>query len=360
MSRNTLKKFPSLNLKKTNFDFNLPKDYVVSKFYEYGYKVTYNKCSDTYNSCCPICREGSSWGKKKRCFYIPDNKNIFCHNCGSSLQPYQWIRKVSGMSHDDIVKSIDNDACYILEDIIAPVKTSPKIDTLPEDSINLFDEVQVEYYKNSTIIKAALEYIRSRQLDIAINRPDALYISLKDRFQCNRLIIPFKDDMGKIVFYQTRKILDTDDLPNYLSKPKADKTIYGIDNINTDMDSVFLFEGPIDSFFVQNGLGVAGINKGHFTFTKTQQAQMKSLVLFDKIWVLDNQWVDSTAREKTFTLLEAGEKVFIWPKKYAEFKDLNELCVYYKLSQISPEYIKKHSIQGKNAVLGFKLMFGKS
>lgn len=358
MSQNTSNKWPSCSSTKTNFNFDLPRDYVVSKFYEYGYKVSHNKYSNTYNSCCPICREGKSWGRKKRCFYIPDNKNIFCHNCGSSLPPYQWIRKVSGMSHDDIVKSVENDACYVLEDILSSDKIKPTIGTLPEDSINLFDDIQMEYYRDNPIIKIALDYVRFRRLDVAINRPDALYISLKDRFQCNRLIIPFKDDTGRIAFYQTRRILDTDDLPDYLSKPNSDKTIYGINNIHNDMDSVFLFEGPIDSFFVQNGLGVAGINKGHFTFTKTQQAQMQSLVLFDKIWVLDNQWADSTARAKTFTLLESGEKVFIWPKKYKEFKDLNELCVHYKLSQISPEFVKKNSKSGKSAITSFKLTFG--
>jgi predicted nucleic acid-binding Zn ribbon protein len=106
-----LKKLPQLNSKKTRkeFDFNLPVDYVVSKFYEYGYKVTHNKYANSYQSCCPICHEGKSWGRKKRCFYTPENNNIFCHNCGASLTPYSWIRKVSGLSHNEIEQSLEDD-----------------------------------------------------------------------------------------------------------------------------------------------------------------------------------------------------------------------------------------------------------
>lgn len=355
-----LKKLPKLNSKKIRkeFDFNLPVDYVVSKFYEYGYKVTHNKFANTYQSCCPLCHEGKSWGTKKRCFYVPENNNIFCHNCGSSLTPYNWIRQVSGLTHEEIEKSLEEDDYEILEEINTSgiVKV---ISTLPEDSINLFDALQVQYYKDNRIIQQAIRYMNSRRLNTAVNRPDAIYISLKDKFQGNRLVIPFKDEDGKIVFYQTRKIFSWDEKPNYLGKPNADKTLYGIEKVNPDMDTVFLFEGPIDSFFVKNGLGVAGINKGHFTFTQKQQSQMESLKLFNKIWVLDSQWKDETAREKTISLLETGETVFIWPQKWGHFKDLNDLCVYHNLDQISPEFIKKNSQCGPSAILKCKVLFSK-
>jgi len=350
---------PSLSSKRTEFDFNLPVEYVVAKLYEYGYKVTHNKYSNTYNSCCPICHEGNSWGWKKRCFYIPENKNIFCHNCGSSLPPYQWVRAVSGMSHNELQRDLESDTYESLMVVLDAEKPKIRVPTLPEDSINLFDPIQVKYYEKDPTVKAATEYIEHRRLNTAINRPDALYISLKDRFSSNRLVIPFKDTGGKIVFYQTRKIFDWDDKPNYLSKLNSDKTLYGIDKIDERMDTVFLFEGPIDACFVKNGIGVAGINRGHFKLTVTQQEQMKSIQLFDKIWVLDSQWLDDTSRVKTQSLLEEGEKVFIWPKKWGkQFKDVNEMCVHHGLDQISPEFIKKNSICGENSILRFKMMFG--
>ena len=231
------------------------------------------------------------------------------------------------------------------------------VDTLPIDSINLFDENQVRYYSDNTKVQYALNYIRERRLDTAINRPDALYISLKDRFQSDRLVIPFKDVEGDITFFQTRKLFEFDDNPTYLSKLNADKTLYGIDKVDPDLDTVFLFEGPIDSFFIKNGLGVAGITKGKITYTKTQRSQIESLKLFDKIWCLDSQWLDQTSRDKTISLLEMGECVFIWPKKWGErYKDLNELCIDKGLDQISPKFIKNNSQCGKGAIMMLKMM----
>ena len=48
----------------------LPENYIIQKFYEYAGYVQYLKHNNTYNGCCPICHEGKSWGKKKRCFYM--------------------------------------------------------------------------------------------------------------------------------------------------------------------------------------------------------------------------------------------------------------------------------------------------
>jgi len=334
-------------------------DYVVAKFYELGYKVSYNPYEKTYRSCCPICKEGKSWGKKQRCFYISDNDNIYCHNCGSSQKPYNWIREVSGMTDDEL--RIDYEAFSPDIKDLSPETTTKAVvapPSLPEDSINLFDKTQVEFYKNNDVVKTALRIIRNRRLDTAINKPDALYVSLTDVVHKNRLIIPFKDGNGKIIFYQSRMMFEFDEKPSYISKQGADKSIYGIDHVDSSMDSVFLFEGPIDSFFVKNGLGLAGINKGYNKYTKVQQDQLEELRLFKKIWVLDNQWIDKTAREKTEVLLGMGECVFIWPKHYMEYKDFNEICVSKGLDQISPTFIKNNSQCGKSAILKFKILFG--
>jgi hypothetical protein len=87
------------------------------------------------------------------------------------------------------------------------VKTEKKISSLPEDSINLFDPIQVSHYKDNGVVQKMMSYIKYRRLDTAINRPDAFYVSLKDFTHKNRLIIPFKDDNGKIIFYQSRKVV---------------------------------------------------------------------------------------------------------------------------------------------------------
>lgn len=336
----------------------IPSDYVISKFYEYGYKVNHQRSNNVYNCCCPICREGKSWGLKKRCFYIPDNDIIYCHNCGWSSKPYKWIREVSGMSFDQIVDEIEkgNFGMINVMDLEDKGKKDKVIPSLPLDSINLFDKNQIDYYKNNKIVQKTLDYIKERRLDTAVNRPDAFYLSLKDEKHKNRLVIPFKDGNGKIVYYQSRKILD-DESSSYLSKDGGDKTIFGIERVSSDLDKVFIIEGPLDACFVRNGLGLGGITKGEQLFTFCQQEQMDGLNFFERIWVLDSQWIDKTAREKTLKLIEMGEKVFVWPEYDGKrFKDLNALCMAYETDEYPVDLILKNSHKGLAATVKMKLI----
>lgn len=336
----------------------IPSDYVISKFYEFGYKVSHNTHGNTYNCCCPICREGKSWGSKKRCFYIPENDIIYCHNCGWSSKPYKWIKEVSGLSFQQMVDEIEkgNFGMINVMDLEETPKKSKVVSSLPLDSINLFDKNQINYYKDSKIVQKALAYIKGRRLDTAINRPDAFYISLKDKRHDNRLVIPFKDESGKIVYYQTRRILE-DESPSYLSKDGGDKSIFGIERISSNLDKIFIVEGPLDACFVKNGLGLGGITLGDQLFTLIQQEQMDSLNFFERIWLLDSQWIDKTAREKTLKLIEMGEKVFIWPEYDGKrFKDLNAMCMAYETDEYPVDLILKNTHKGLAATVKMKLI----
>jgi hypothetical protein len=328
---------------------------VVSKFYELGIRASHNKFSDTYNCACPICREGKSLGKKKRCFYIPEKDQIYCHNCGQSWSPYSWIKTVSGMTYYEIQEDITKGSFDYVDLNKKEIEKKKSDSSLPEDSINLFDPKQVEFWKNNEFVQTALEYIKARRLDVAGNRPDALYISLKDVVHKNRLVIPFKDQNGKIVHYQSRRLFHWDCSPDYTSKLNSDKSICGLDKIDSTLDCMFLFEGPIDSFFVKNGVGLGGISKGAHTFTDLQNAQLSNFKFFEKIWVLDSQWKDETSRKKTEVLINQGEKVFIWPKKWGEkYKDLNEMCVANKINEVSPKFIKSNTYFGMQAMFKLK------
>jgi len=338
---------------------SLPEDYVVQKFYELGYYPKTNKYNNTYQCSCPICREGSgsSFGKKKRCYYIPKNDNIFCHNCGWSGKPYTWIRQVSGKTDVEIISEVGE---YTGEREILPIISEPIIkkitETLPKDSINLSDSQQLKFYGANPIVSACLTLIRSRRLDTAVNRPDNLYISLTDPVHKNRLVLPFKNERGDIEFYQTRTILPADNKtrPKYVSRINAEKTLFNIDKVSNDLPYVFIFEGPINAFFTKNSVAVAGITeRGNATFTERQQKQVDTtLKWLDRIWVLDSQWIDNASLKKSETLLLNGEKVFIWPEKFGtKFKDFNDICMKCKIDEISAEFIQKNSFESLEGII---------
>ena len=346
----------------------LPRDYVVKKFFELGYRARYNKGDDTYNCSCPICREGKSWGKKSRCWYIPAQDLIYCFNCGWSTRPLKWIEEVGGLTYFDIMDEVKSgEYNFINLDKVKSYDQESQVnytfnDGLPEDAINLFNPLQLEYYKDNAVVLKALKYLNSRRLLTAVNKPSAFYLSLDDPTHRNRIIIPFEDINGNIPFYQSRAFggnIDGfhEDI-RYLSKKNSSRTVFGVDRISNELPYIFLFEGPIDACFVKNGVAVAGINlsKGR-DLTQEQSEQLARYRFTHKfVWVLDSQQLDETAREKTEILLAAGDSVFIWPQALGiEYKDFNECCVARELDEIKTEFLVKNMASGQEGLLKYKL-----
>lgn len=335
----------------------LSHDYVVQKFYQYVGYPKYKKLSRLYEGCCPICREGKSWGRKKRCYYILDDNVICCHNCGWYSSPLIWIEQVTGLSKTEILKEAQK-YDILPVDLLKEEKEEPKKETnhtLPVDCINLFDQIQIEYYKDNKIVQDALSVIKKRRLDTAINRPDSIWLSLSDPIHKNRIIIPFCDERDNIIFYQSRALY-SEDLrmrPKYLGKLRGDRSLFNINKVDQGYDYIFIFEGPIDAFFVRNGIAVAGIQEhSNKSFTALQEQQLLSYKFFKKIWVLDSQWQDKASRNKTNRLIENGETVFIWPEKLGKkFKDINDVCIEGKRDLIDPSFFVNNSYYGLKAKL---------
>jgi len=335
----------------------LPQEYIIQKFYQYAGYPKFKKITNTYEAGCPICREGTSWLKKSRCYYIVEKNAICCHNCGWYGKPLKWIQEVSNQTYDEILKEVRT--YDIIPTDISQEEESLDISKithkLPLDCINLFDQHQVDYHRNNSIVQKALELIKNRRLNTAVNRPNSLWLSLTDRVHKNRLIIPFYDEKGNIIFYQSRTIISqpNDKLPKYLSKINGEKSLFNLNKIDTDYDYIFIFEGPIDAFFVQNGTAVAGIQENsNNTFSSLQQTQINNFKLSKMIWVLDSQWLDNASKTKTQRLINAGETVFIWPEKIGKlYKDFNDACIAANIDEISHKFILSNSYEGLKAKL---------
>ena len=64
---------------------------------------------------------------------------------------------------------------------------------------------------------------------------------------------------------------------------------------------------------------------------------------------IDNQWNDNASLKKSFTLIDSGESVFIWPETFKTFKDLNEVCIKLKRDKVDPIFIQKNTYSGLKA-----------
>ena len=328
----------------------LSDQYIIDQFYKYCKRPVYKRYARLYNSECPFCHEGKSSGKKRRFYYIPQDDHFFCHNCNWNGNSINFILKVSGKSYSELLSESKNYQKTNIS-IKLPTVTSPPISvgTLPDDSINLYDEQQLKYYQNDKVVKDVLRFIDCRRLNTAINRPRGLFISLKDPIHKNRLCIPFYDEDNQIRYYQTRAIYKADSQPKYLSKLNSDKTVFGVRNINPNIETLFIFEGPIDACFAINGIAVGGIH-----ISEKQEQILNKYKLMNRIWIMDNEFYKDEIRKKVEELIERDEKIFFWPKELKEFKDINELCVKTKRNEIPIKLFLDNNYSGLEALLKLK------
>jgi hypothetical protein len=276
---------------------------------------------------------------------------LFCHNCGWSGKPATFIQEVEGISYKQVVdeaKEYDILPTNITQTDNQSFNFPKPSETLPSDSINIYDTNQIEYYMDNGNVMGVRECAKKRKLFTAINKPKTLWVSVKDFIHKNRLIIPFYDTNNDIVFYQSRTVFPTEKLPKYLSKVGSDKTLFNINNIDSELDYIFIFEGPIDACFCKNGVAVAGIQENSETLmNKAQEKQLQQYPLHKKIWVLDSQWQDRASKIKTAKLAEQGHTVFVWPEKYGkQFKDFNDMAVELGIDEIPYKFILDNSHTG--------------
>jgi len=326
---------------------------VIQTFFRSCKRPVYKKGTSTYAGECPYCHEGKSAGRKRRFFYIPEDEYLYCHNCSVSKDPVNFLKDMTGMSLPEIISQseVHTDT---LADIVKKTEAYKKANPnpLPYDSINLFDELQLSFYKENNVVRDALAFIKNRRLDTAINKPRTLWLSLTDSVHKNRVVFPFYTigSTAKVVFYQSRALYKEDEeIAKYLSKSNSDKYVYNLDKVSPDIDYIFLQEGPIDAMFLRNSVALAGIHP-----TEEQLLILNSnFPMHNLVYVLDNQWRDEKSYEVTKKLLDKGESVFIWPRELIDFKDFNEICVKKSIDEIPYKFIIKNTYKGMKGMLQY-------
>lgn len=324
----------------------LPQSYTQSKVKQLiGFPV---HSRNQINGCCPVCREGKSWGKKKRFFYYTDKDFMFCFNCSRSWTPYWFIKEVTGMTFAQIKEDVgedleDNYQLQVNQDFR---ENSFILPDLPGECINLREQSQIEYFKKYSIIQTALNYCKKRRLFSAINTPKTFFVCLKDRYHQDRLIIPFYGNNHKIESYTSRKLNDFDVGPKYLLKFNSDKPLFNIDKIDVNFPFIFLFEGQIDAMFVKNGVAVSGL-----TLTDKQEEQLSQFIFHKRIWVIDNLLTEhESVRKKVIEKFKDGDTIFLFKDEFSKFKDLNEYCTEKGLDSVDPDLLLKYSFTGEKGI----------
>jgi len=326
----------------------LPQDYVIQALYSHCKRPVYKKYQRVYNAECCVCGEGHSAGRKRRLFYFPDDRYFYCFNCSRSWSELNWIHEISKKPVYEILKETKTfHSSKEIQTKIAKQNEAVKavdVPALPDDAIDIFDSNQVVFHKEEKLVKNSVQYAQKRRLFTAVNRPKSLYVSLRDKVHKNRLIIPFYGESGKVESYQSRS-LDGDVYPKYLTK-YGEKSLYGENNIDNDIPYIFIFEGPIDAMFVKNAVAVGGSS-----MTDKQESFIKKCVDKEIIYVYDNDKNNKEMSKKIKNLIKQNKKLFVWPKEFKKFKDVNEICCNLHLDELPYKFIVQNSYSGVEALM---------
>ena len=270
---------------------------------------------------CPYCGD-SKKNKNKTRGYIFQAKgdHVFkCHNCGVT-------RSLSNFLKDNVPHVYDE---YVMERYKEGTigKNVPKPDltkfiTKPKFAKRTVDLERLSSLNNSHVAK---EYILGR--GIPENKLDRLYYCPKFKEWTNtqkqtffdtttdeeRIIIPLNSSDGNLIGFQGRSLSPNAKMRYITVMLDEDAPkLYGLDHINKN-ETIYIVEGPLDSFFLENSVAMCG-----------SDVDIRSFGWSDYIWVYDNEPRSRQITDKISKSIDRGDKVVIWPSSVKE-KDLNDM-----------------------------------
>ena len=270
---------------------------------------------------CPYCGD-SKKNKNKTRGYIFQAKgdHVFkCHNCGVT-------RSLSNFLKDNVPHVYDE---YVMERYKEGTigKNVPKPDltkfiTKPKFAKRTVDLKRLSSLNNFHVAK---KYILDR--GIPENKLDRLYYCPNFKEWTNtqkhtfsdtsndedRIIIPLNDTDGNLIGFQGRSLSPNAKMRYITVMLDEDAPkLYGLDHINKN-ETIYIVEGPLDSFFLENAVAMCG-----------SDVDIRSFGWSDYIWVYDNEPRSRQITDKISKSIDRGDKVVIWSSSIKE-KDLNDM-----------------------------------
>jgi transcription elongation factor Elf1 len=283
------------------------------------------KKDDLYNFRCPLCGDSQKNKLKARGFVFRKKNDYFymCHNCGVSTTFFNFLRQVD----DSLVKE------YQLERYkngetgnnnytkpeFTEVKTEtpkfkkslelPTIDSLPEGH---FAKSYVEKRQIPEAFTKSLYYAEDFKQFIHTLGVETTGLLEKDK----RLVIPFYDKQKNLIAVQGRALGESKLRYITIKLNESDYKVFGMDRVNEE-EMVYVVEGPIDSMFIENSIGIAS------------SALDSAENFLDKckiVLVFDNEPRNKEIVKLMEKAIDNHFSVVIWPDMIEE-KDINDMIL---------------------------------
>ena len=164
-----------------------------------------------------------------------------------------------------------------------------------------------------------------------------------------RIIFPLRTVEGNVFAFQGRSLAATEERFKYFTivvDDEVEPRVFGLDRINLDK-RVFVTEGPIDSFFLENSLAICGSDiKAMFNYDHN---------FTETIYLLDCEPRNAQIVSKYQSAIDLGKNVVLLdPGKYSG-KDVNDLI----LDGMSSDEIRDLLLNNTHSGLKAKMQFAK-
>ena len=276
-----------------------------------------------YTFRCPYCGDSKKNKNKTRgyLFQVKGDHVFKCHNCGITRSFSNFLKDHAPHVYDEYVME------RYKEGTIG--KNVPKPDLTQFVHTPKFEKrtVDLEPLSRLNNFHVAKKYILDR--GIPENKLDRLYYCPKFKEWSNtqkqtfpdttndeaRIIIPLNDTDGNLIGFQGRSLSPNAKMRYITVMLDEDAPkLYGLDHINKN-ETIYIVEGPLDSFFLENSVAMCG-----------SDVDIRTLGWSDYIWVYDNEPRSRQITDKISKSIDAGDSVVIWPSTIKQ-KDLNDMVV---------------------------------
>ena len=295
---------------------------VMNVYYQHP---RYRETGTYYNFRCDICGDSKKSKSKKRAYILKsDNRcwTFYCHNCGNKMSAANWLKDYYQIYYKEYLRDLLSQ-----RDEQSLNKTvEVKVDSLADKK----EKKETKHFVPIITVNEQVPIIRAKFLCEERKIPKEVwsrwYVAM-DGIYKNRIIIPFYDHLGKTYYYQARSIYSKME-PKYLSRKDPENKMNSIYNyylVDDDMP-VIIFEGMIDSLFIDNSIAITGLKINNEVIWKRLQNFKYRYFLLDS---------DKDGRRISQELLLKGEFVFLWSKFIKEYKlpqrekwDINDVYLF--------------------------------
>ena len=278
------------------------------------------KKNGLYNFRCPYCGDSQKHRNKARGYFFRLKSDMVykCHNCGVGRTLPNFLKDQAPDLYDEYImerykSGTTGKGSYVPKPKFEKPKFKKKGELVSCSELNkghhavgylLGRQIPEEHFSDLFYTDNFFAWVNTQKPTFKNVKKDQ-----------PRIIIPFIDTQGEWFGFQGRSLNANDTLRYITIMLDESKTkIFGLDRVDFDK-TIYITEGPIDSFYIDNAIAMAG-------------ADVDWEILRNKevVFVYDNEQRNKEIINRMTKAIDKGFEIVIWPDNLQE-KDLNDMFI---------------------------------